>query len=196
MSDSHRSNGPQGATDWHAIDWRKAHRLIKNLRRRIFRATREGNLSKVRSLQKLMLRSWSNRVLSVRQVTQHNTGKYTAGVDRVLIKTPKARGQFVDDLKIHPSQRAQPVRRIYIPKANGKRRPLGIPTIADRCRQAMVKNALEPEWEARFEGSSYGFRLGRGCHDAMVRIYQLAKATSRRQWIVDADIQGAFDRAC
>jgi RNA-directed DNA polymerase len=193
MSDPRRSNGPTGPTDWNAIDWRKANRLVRNLRQRIFRATRENDLKKVRSLQKLLLRSWSNLVLSVRRATQQNQGKNTPGVDKVLVKTPTARGKLVATMTDQTVWRAKPVRRVYIPKANGQRRPLGIPTILDRCWQGVVKNALEPEWEARFEGSSYGFRPGRGCHDAMARIYQLAKGTSTRKWVVDADIKGAFD---
>jgi RNA-directed DNA polymerase len=196
MSDHGRSNGPTGPTDWNAIDWRKANRVVRNLRQRIFRAARENDLKKVRSLQKLLLRSWSNLVLSVRRATQQNQGKNTPGVDKVLVKTPTARGELVETMAGHQVWRAKPVRRVYIPKANGKLRPLGIPTILDRCWQGVVKNALEPEWEARFEGSSYGFRPGRGCHDAMARIYQLAKGTSTRKWVVDADIKGAFDSAC
>jgi len=77
-----------------------------------------------------------------------------------------------------------------------KLRPLGIPTVLDRCLQARVKNALEPEWEARFEGSSYGFRPGRGCHDAIAKTYLLACPHRRKKWVVDADIEGAFDHAC
>src|SRR3954451_5778994 len=88
MDDHGRSNGPTGPTDWNAIDWCKANRLVRNLRQRIFRATRENDLDKVRSLQKLMLRSWSNLVLSVRRATQQNQGKNTPGVDKVLVKTP------------------------------------------------------------------------------------------------------------
>jgi RNA-directed DNA polymerase len=95
MSDTRRSNGPTEPTDWNAIDWRKANRLVRNLRRRIFRATRENDLKKVRSLQKLMPRSWSNTVLSVRRATQQNRGKETPGVDQVLVKTPTARGELV-----------------------------------------------------------------------------------------------------
>ncbi|QDU19751.1 reverse transcriptase N-terminal domain-containing protein [Urbifossiella limnaea] len=195
MGDHGRSNGPTGPTDWNAIDWRRANRVVRNLRQRIFRAARENDLKKVRSLQKLMLRSWSNVVLGVRRATQQNRGRNTPGVDKVLVKTPTARGKLVETMTGQQVWRARPVRRVYIPKANGKLRPLGIPTILDRCRQAVVKNALEPEWEARFEGSSYGFRPGRGCHDAMARIYQLAKGTCTRRWVVDADIKGAFDLA-
>jgi RNA-directed DNA polymerase len=187
------ANGPSRQTDWSAVDWRRADRNVRNLRQRIFRATRANDRRRVRSLQKLMLRSYSNILMSVRRVTQVNAGKYTAGVDKVVVKTPAARGRLVDHLStFHPWQ-ARPARRVYIPKSNGKQRPLGIPTIIDRCLQAGVKNALEPEWEARFEGSSYGFRPGRGCHDAIQRIYLLARPHGRKKWVVDADVAGAFD---
>lgn len=189
------ANGPAGqaGTDWDAIDWRKADRIVRNLRGRIFRATQANDLRKVRSLQKLMLRCHSNILMSVRRVTQVNAGKNTPGVDKVIVKTPAARGQLVDYLSTRQPWRASPVRRVYIPKANGKQRPLGIPTVLDRGLQAMVKQALEPEWEARFEGSSYGFRPGRGCHDAIAKIYGLARPNKRKRWVVDADIKGAFD---
>jgi len=189
------ANGPEGrtGTTWDAIDWRKADRIVRNLRRRIFRATQANDLRKVRSLQKLMLRCYSNILMSVRRATQVNAGRNTPGVDKVLVKTPAARGKLVDQLATCQPWRASPVRRVYIPKANGKQRPLGIPTILDRCLQAMVKQALEPEWEARFEGSSYGFRPGRGCQDGIAKVYILACPHRRKKWIVDADIKGAFD---
>jgi RNA-directed DNA polymerase len=140
-----------------------------------------------------MLRSDSNTVLSVRRVTQVNAGKYTPGVDKVVVKTPTARGRVVDQLTTFHPWRVQPVRRVYMPKANGKTRPLGIPTILDRCLQAQVKKAWEPSWEATFEGRSYGFRPGRGGHDALAKIYQLANPRNRQKWVVDADITGAFE---
>jgi RNA-directed DNA polymerase len=187
------ANGPERRTDWDAIDWRKAQRLVRNLRQRIFRATRAGDTRTVRSLQKLMLRSRSNVLMAVRRVTQVNAGKSTPGVDKLVVKTPAARGQMVDQLSTLQPWQSRPVRRVYIPKSNGKTRPLGIPTVTDRCLQAVVKNALEPEWEARFEGTSYGFRPGRGCHDAIAKVYLLACPHRRKKWVVDADVRGAFD---
>jgi len=193
MNSSNCSNGPMASTDWNAVDWRRVNTLVRNLRQRIYRATVEGDLRKVRSLQKLMLRSYANKLVSVRRVSQQNAGAETPGVDRVLVRTPAARGQLVDAMRTVHKVRAHPVRRIYIPKANGKQRPLGIPTIMDRAAQAVVKNALEPEWEARFEATSYGFRPGRSAQDAMEKIFHLAHSGNSKLWVVDADIKGCFD---
>jgi RNA-directed DNA polymerase len=140
-----------------------------------------------------MLRSYSNTLLSVRRVTQINKGRNTPGVDKLTVKTPEGRGRLVDYLMTFQPWKAKPAKRVYIPKANGKLRNLGIPTVIDRCIQARVKNALEPRWEAQFEASSYGFRPGRGCHDAIVKIYLIARPNKTKKWVVDADIKGAFD---
>jgi RNA-directed DNA polymerase len=193
MRESSSANGTEKQTDWNASNWRKVHRTVRNLRQRIFRAAQEGDLNKVRSLQKLMLKSYSNRLVSVRRVAQINAGKNTAGVDKLVIKTPAARGRMVDFLAHFTLWKAKPARRVYIPKANNKLRPLGIPVVVDRCLQAMVKNALEPAWEAKFEGTSYGFRPGRSCHDAIEKIFVLARPNKTKKWVLDADIKGAFD---
>jgi RNA-directed DNA polymerase len=190
-------NGPEDPSlDWNAVDWRGCEDEVRRLRHRIFKATQEQDWATVRSLQKLMLRSWSNTLISVRQVTQRNAGRKTAGVDREVALTPDARTQTA--VRVHQSIRSWqplPVRRVYIPKAQGKRRPLGIPVIVDRCHQARVRNALEPEWEARFEPRSYGFRPGRSCQDAIEILYNTLRGKkSRRVWILDADLKAAFDK--
>ena len=167
MHEFAHANGPTERCDWRQVNWIEVNRVVRNLRRRIFRATSEGDLKKVRSLQKLLLRSRANVLQSVRRATQQNKGRRTPGVDRQVILTDHARGRMVDDLFHYQPWRVKPVRRVYIPKANKKRRPLGIPTIKDRCLQAMVKNALEPEWEARFRADQLRFPTGQklpGCH--------------------------------
>jgi RNA-directed DNA polymerase len=192
-------NGPEDEPlDWHAIDWRAVEADVRRLRQRIFTASQEGDLKRVRSLQKLMLRSRANVLLSVRRVTELNAGRETAGVDGTVVLAPGAKVDLADWM-LHDTGtwQARPVKRVYIPKkgSTAKRRPLGIPVIADRCLQALTVNALEPEWEARFEPRSYGFRPGRGCHDAIEAIFHVARgANPQRQWILDADLAAAFDQ--
>src|SRR5450756_166349 len=192
-------NGPEGNDlDWHNIDWRQVEDDVRRLRQRIFTATQAGDLKRVRSLQKLMLRSRANTLLSVRRVTERNAGRKTAGVDGKVVLVSSGKAGMADWVQHHTGPwKARPVKRVYIPKKGsaGKRRPLGIPVILDRVLQARVVNALEPEWEARFEPRSYGFRPGRGCHDAIEAIFHVARgANPRRRWVLDADLAGAFDR--
>jgi RNA-directed DNA polymerase len=199
------ANGPEGRprrqdapAEWDQIDWRAHEGQVRRLRQRIFKAAQEQDWPKVRNLQKLMLRSRSNTLVSVRQVTQRNAGRKTAGIDGEVALTPEARADVT--VRVHrsiSSWNPRAVRRVYIPKASNraKLRPLGIPVILDRCHQNRVKNALEPEWEARFEPRSYGFRPGRGCHDAIAAIYNACKGPmARRVWALDADLAAAFDR--
>lgn len=180
-------------TKWNSVEWQRTNKIVRNLRRRIFRATREGNWKKVRGLQRLLMKIYSNILLAVRKVTQTNQGKRTAGVDKILVKTPESRSIFTDALAKFIPWKPLPTRRVYIPKKNGKKRPVGIPTIIDRCLQAIVKNALEPCWEAQFEGSSYGFRPGRSTHDAREKIYNICRPNKKKKWVLDADIKGCFD---
>jgi RNA-directed DNA polymerase len=147
----------------------------------------------VRSLQKLLLRSHANLVLSVRQVTQVNDGRATPGVDGRVATTAKQRWRLLTDLRQTRPHRPQPMRHVYIPKANGKPRGLGIATIEDRVRQHVVKTALEPAWEPHFEATSYGFRPGRSVHDAIAACFNWLNGRSAARWVLDADIRGAFD---
>src|SRR6185369_1045669 len=144
----------------------------RRLRRRIFAASQAGDLKKVRNLQKLMLRSRSAALVSVRRVTEVNAGRKTAGVDGRVVLAGWEKAEMAAWLQRGASAwKPRPVKRVFIPKAGGKRRGLGIPVVADRALQALTVGALEPEWEARFESRSYGFRPGRGCQDAMQAIF-------------------------
>lgn len=190
-------NGPEDDdVDWYSIDWARVEADVGRLRQRIFTASRAGDLAKVRNLQKLMLRSRANALLSVRRVTERNAGRKTAGIDGTVVVTAPGKAFLADAVQCRDgSWKPKPVKRVFIDKANGKKRPLGIPIIFDRALQAQVVNALEPEWEARFEPKSYGFRPGRGCHDAIQCIFATAHGKSaRRCWVLDADLAAAFDR--
>src|SRR5260370_39315482 len=178
---------------WNKIPWRKLEQQCFRIQKRIFRASQRGNTRAVHKLQKLLMKSQSARLLAVRRVTQENQGKKTAGIDG--IKSVKPAERFVMANQIHPKNwkdTSPPVRRVWIPKpGKTEKRPLGIPVMAERARQQLAKLALEPEWEARFEPNSYGFRPGRSCHDAIEAIFNAIK--QKEKYVLDADLKGAFD---
>jgi len=175
---------------WKTINWAKVQRKVFKLQKRIYQASLSGQNAKARRLQRLLVKSYYAKLLAIRKVTQDNQGKKTAGIDGIKSITPKQRLELSQNLSKY--QKAKPLRRKWIPKPNGEKRPLGIPTINDRVRQALVKLALEPQWEARFEGESYGFRPGRSAHDAMSRIFLSIK--QGEYYILDADISKCFDQ--
>lgn len=178
---------------WNQVNWSEVNAKVNNLRQRIYRASAAGDLKKVRSLQKLMLNSTSNKLSAIRRVTQVNQGRKTPGVDKIVVNTEAERNELLKEINLNQKPKVSPIKRVYIPKKNGKLRPLGLPTILDRCRQVVVKSALEPYWEAKFEKSSYGFRPGRSAHDAMQKIFCIVRPGKTRHWALDADIKGAFD---
>ena len=180
---------------WETLNWKKIYSYVKKLRQRIFRAEQLGMIRKVRKLQRLMIRSKANLLLSIKRVTQQNKGKRTAGVDGHTALNSEERIRLFNRLKTYNIKyiRPKPTKRVYIPKKNGKMRPLGIPIIKDRIFQNVVKNALEPQWEARFESSSYGFRPKRSAHDAISNLFTKLSAKSTRQWAFEGDFKGCFD---
>lgn len=181
----------QPTYEWNTTPWRKLERIVYKLQKRIYQAASRGDVKAVRKLQKLIIKSWSAKCIAVRLVTQDNKGKSTAGVDGIKSLSPEARMKLVERLKLN--SKASPTRRVWIPKPGKKeKRPLGIPTIYDRTLQALIKIALEPEWEAKFEPNSYGFRPGRGCHDAIEAIW--LHVSKKPKYVLDADITKCFDR--
>lgn len=179
---------------WEQLPWRKLEQHVFRLQKRIYKASQQGKSKAVHKLQKLLTKSRAARLIAVRRVTQDNQGKKTAGVDGMKSLPPHSRLLLAES--VHPKHwegsKSQPVRRIWIPKpGKAEKRPLGIPTLFERSRQALAKLAREPEWEAKFEAKSYGFRPGRSCQDAIGAIYLSIKSKSK--FVVDADIKGCFD---
>jgi RNA-directed DNA polymerase len=178
--------------EWKTIPWRKLERNVFKLQKQIYRAACRGQRAKVKRLQRLLIHSWAARVLAVRRVTQDNAGKKTAGIDGFKSLPPHQRLSLAQRLKSGWGK-AAPMRRVWIPKPGNTEelRPLNIPTLEDRARQTLFKFALEPQWEAKFEPNSFGFRPGRSCHDAIMAIY--LQVCHQPKWILDADLAKCFD---
>lgn len=191
MVNKPNSDSNMNIEGWSDINWRNVERYVFKLQTRIYAASRQGDIRRVRKLQRTLMMSWSNRVLAVRRVTQDNQGRNTAGVDGIKTLSPENRCKLVGQLKL--TGKSKPTRRVWIPKpGKAEKRPLGIPTMYDRALQGVVKAALEPEWEAHFESNSYGFRPGRSCHDAIKQIKNCIQ--SKAKYVLDADIAQCFDR--
>jgi len=181
----------KSVTSWHQIDWNKADQHVRRMQLRIAKATREGKRREVINLQRLLTHSFHARALAVKRVTE-NRGKATPGVDGLTWSTPKEKFEAILSLK-RKEYRTLPLRRIYIPKSNGKKRPLGIPTMRDRAMQALYKLALEPVAETWADGNSYGFRPERSCADAIEQTFIVLGRKDRAQWILEGDIKSCFD---
>src|SRR2546421_2741052 len=181
-----------GVTDWHDIDWKSVSHNVRRLQARIVKATKEKRWGKVKVLQRLLTHSFSGKALAVRRVTE-NQGKNTPGVDKVTWNTPQKKLNAIYSLRqrdYHP----QPLRRVYIPKKNGKKRGLGIPAMKCRAMQALYLLALDPVAETTADANSYGFRPGRSTADAIGQCFSMLAREDSAQWILEGDIQSCFDQ--
>lgn len=176
---------------WHEIDWEKVHRNVRRQQVRIVKAIQEGRWGKVQSLQHLLTRSFSGKALAVKRVTE-NKGKNTPGVDGIIWNTPKKKMQAVHELRIS-GYRPQPLRRVYIPKSNHQKRPLGIPCMKDRAMQALFLLALDPVAETLADPNSYGFRKERSPADAIEQCFIILGNQHSAEWILEGDIRACFD---
>ena len=183
---------PERAPDWHSIDWKKVWCTVRRLQARIVKAVAQGRWNQVKALVYLLTHSFGGRALAILRVVS-NSGAKTPGVDGALWNTPEAKSAAFDALRRHGYQ-PQPLRRVYIPKSNGKRRGLGIPTMADRAMQALHLLGLDPIAECRADGHSYGFRRERRCADAMAQTHIVLSHRHGPQWILEGDIKACFDK--
>jgi len=179
------------AKNWDSIDWNKAKSEVKKLQMRIVKAHKEGRYNKVKSLQYLLTKSFYAKALAVKRVTE-NQGKKTAGVDGELWLTPEAKFKAISRMK-RKGYNPKPLKRIYIPKKNGKKRPLSIPTMLDRAMQTLYKFSLEPIAEATADPNSYGFRPKRRVQDAIEQCFTSLNKGKSPQWVLEGDIKGCFD---
>jgi RNA-directed DNA polymerase len=188
---------PDHAVAWHSINWKKVYRTVRRLQARIVKAVREGRWHKVKALVYLLTHSFSGRALAILRVIS-NSGAKTPGVDGILWDTPEAKSAAFSTLRRHGYQ-PQPLRRVYIPKSNGKQRPLGIPTMTDRAMQALYLLGVDPIAEYLADNHSYGFRLERCCADALDQCHKILRGPHGRDtrgpdWIFEGDIKSCFDR--
>ena len=179
------------AEKWSSIDWKEAHRQVRRLQMRIAKAVKENRWNKVKTLQYLVTHSFYAKLWAVKRVTS-NKGKNTPGVDGVVWKGARAKWRAACSLR-RRGYKPQPLRRTHIPKKNGKKRPLSIPTMHDRAMQALYKLALAPVSETTADGNSYGFREGRSCADAVQAAFNALSKPNSAAWVLEADITGCYD---
>ena len=190
--DERSADAPSLSKQWNSIDWKEAEKNVRHIQGRISKAYSEGRTSLAKRLSYLLVNSFHAKALAVKRVSVQNKGKHTPGVDGELWQSARSRMEAVNSLN-RGKYRSKPLRRIYIPKKNGKLRPLSIPTMYDRAMQALYALALDPIQEATADPNSYGFRIGRSCQDAKGQIQLMMASSKRPEWVLEGDIKGCFD---
>jgi RNA-directed DNA polymerase len=190
MSAATQACAPSGAT-WDGINWAKVQRHVRGLQTRMVKASQAGRHNKVKALQWLLTHSFSGRALAVKRVTENN-GRNTPGVDKVTWKTPVAKTNAIVSLR-RRGYSPLPLRRVFIPKKNGKMRALGVPVMKCRAMQALYLLALEPIAETTADLHSYGFRPERSTADAGERCFNVLATKANAEWVLEADIAGCLD---